>query len=40
MRIEISDGDTPLIRLAWPNVFGLIDVNFSIPSADKAVICL
>jgi hypothetical protein len=29
---EISDGDTPLIRLAWPSVRGLNLASFSLDS--------
>jgi hypothetical protein len=35
---EISEGDTPLIRLAWPIVRGRRRNNFSRASDDKEVI--
>ena len=35
IKMEISDGFTPLIRDAWPNVFGRNLVNFSLASIDK-----
>jgi hypothetical protein len=32
---EMSDGEMPLIRLAWPMVRGRTRVNFSLASFDK-----
>lgn len=35
IKTEISDGDTPEIREACPNVLGFILINFSRASLDR-----
>ncbi len=39
MITDMSDGETPEMREAWPKVRGFIFINFSRASFDRDCIC-